>query len=667
MTTSHLPTGRIGPVALERIVDRGSTVIPTGWIRSRTRGVTPRSGPLLRSSPPLGGYAPILVMLASKCPDELAGRIVEHARAGRRIYILAHGEWGADELAKELASMRQALVYVRRADGPPASALLCADVERAVWYADGRWGMEPDQSQAECLRLAFLRLFWHHALDEGWNEGKGSFTFRAPRERPFDIPSLPPSAEVRLLEPSHPDATISSLKYPRVVVEPSGLIPDHVRELLVIPPSGENHESLREACLRQVQIGWIDVGLPPSAWTDDGAFVLLGEAAWRLRVRLNQTQASALRAKIPTDFEWNFQREVKLSALPGCDVWLAGRSTHSVPAPQQHLPEHDVPCLGLREALAASPRSWTEPDPLSLSARHTWRNIPPSLPAGGQVDPLAEAWRNADRQWESAISRVERELDGARSRIEGIGNRLAKFLGGSLLGLGSERDRLSATLADLKVVVPSKAESGAVAELVGRLDKVSLEVTDLAGGVAKSEREGDEAGQREEWEMRRAESKEKLVAKKAELTAREAEAGAVEAALKELAEIAEGSRDNDWNSKNLRLSDERKRLAKSIESTTAELKSLDHQLAEPFVPPAPKPAPSQGGKGGKGGAAFVPKAPEPAGTALRFPSESLPRVGSLHLHGKTRYLAIETWEELVTGEAEAARLKATLVAKELRQ
>lgn len=127
-------------------------------------------------------------------------------------------------------------------------------------------------------------------------------------------------------------------------------------------------------------------------------------------------------------------------------------------------------------------------------------------------------------------------------------------------------------------------------------------------------------------------------------------------------EIKSGQRkdesDSDWKARQRKLDDDLESVNREIARLNGSRSEHEQALKRPFTRRS-KPVNDAKRKGGKG---FVP-APPKGTPGLRVPTEALPSVGELLEAGSDRFLAIDTWEQIDKGRAEAARLKARLVAR----
>lgn len=671
MTTAKLPMGTIGPVSREKQIDRAGSMVATAWVKSgapfspETQGTGPsdfgRSGAENLGHPKAEG-GPVLVMLSEEPPPALRDWLLRQGVTGSRIYLLATPYWGSDQLARELCGSRNARILVRRTPGLPCSAIHGATGGDSIWpgptkSTGGGWCLRLDSAQSDALRQLFLRLFWHHAEDEAWTTGKAPWSFRAPMDRPFDVPPLPETSPVRLLEPYVKD--LRNLAGDIQFV-PTGDLPSVAPKQLIIPPSGSLHSELSGLASKGTSSSWTPLELPRAAWGNAGGFLAPATSQWVMDVRMNSVQLQALARSVPARHEWRFRQSFALAEIGRAEVWLPNEQKPRSPLVEQTLPLPDLKCPSIRECVAAEPESWSQADPLAMRVSYKWRNAPPELPKGSHVDPLIIRWQEVDKKWSSATDGLAKQLDGTKSLLNDIGSRFAAFLGAGLMGFGRSREDLANNLEELSKAVLSRLTRSEALERVERLKRVGEEIEKLSGRVSQSAEEGEEKRQRKEWDDRR----DKLQAERGTLDARLSEVDAETAALKLKNEGAGEAGAADLDARTKRFADDLKKLEQVMRGVQAEIAANLKHLEEPFkFVSSPKSAPPKS----SGQAKFVPTASLHSDAPIMLPDESIPNVGTLYLHQKVRYLAITRWEHLEEGENEAARLKAQLVAQEAHQ
>ena len=674
MTTPGVPVGPVGPVSREKKIDRKETMIPTAWVRSGnqvepvTQGIPTsdfqRSGAEDLGAPKSQG-GPVLVMLSEEPPPSLTAWLTRQVVTGSRVYLLVSPFWGTDSVSRELCNLRSARIMVRRTPGLPCSAIFGATGGDTIWpgptrSTGGGWRLRLDSAQSDALRQLFLRLFWHHAHDEAWTTGKGPWVFRALKERPFDVPPLPETSPLRLLEPFALD--LRNLPGEIQFVPGDGL-PASAPKQLFVPPSGSLHPELSALASKGTSVSWIPLDLPRAGWGPGGAVLEPATSQWIVQIQLNAGQLLALSKTVSGQPEWSFRQSSNLAAIAGAEVWLPTEQQPRKPMIEQPLLLPDVPCSSIRECVTSEPANWSPPDPLAMVVSYKWKNMPPVLPTGAQADPLVADWERADAQWRKVIEQLHAKLSEGESVLGKMQQSLSKWLGGNLLGFGQSKQQLAEGLEQCRQLKPSTTSRK---ELVAATDKVkdlASRIEKLAGDLSKSQREGEERQQREQWEAERNRDKQQLDEAKAKSEeARQNEGGLAEK-LAELDKTPENGRDGDWKPRRQKTHDELLKARSTLRGLESQVSSLEKKLDEPFVfkPVDSTTKPGAAPKGNK----FVPQSPnESSLTMPTFPSEELPSVGKLFVHQKQRFLTIADWEELEAGEREATRLKAKLVAKE---
>jgi hypothetical protein len=294
---------------------------------------------------------------------------------------------------------------------------------------------------------------------------------------------------------------------------------------------------------------------------------------------------------------------------------------------------------------------------------YKWRNVPPVLPNGAQSDPLVDAWERADAHWQENLKALEGKLRDGESLLGKMQQSLSKWLGRNLLGFGQSKEKIEKELEQCRQVKPSATSREELVAATDKLKDLASRIQTFAGDLSKSQREGEERRQREQWEAERGRIRQLLEEKKANLEeAQRNEVGLAEK-LGKLDKISEADRDEDWKPRRQKTDDELTKARSTLKGLENEVSSLQTKLNEQFVfkPLDGANQPSVSPKGTK----FVPQpSSDPAVAVPAFPSEALPSVGQLFIHQRQRYLAIANWGELDVGEREATRLKAKLVAKE---
>lgn len=647
-----------------RSVDRRDERLPTAWIRGADTQAPDTKTLVCDASAPIAwsdDAKVVIVMLSGRCAS--AERALDDALvAGARVYLIAPEGWGEGALKGPFARSPKAQALVRRVARTPATAVWTS--ERAwIWFGDNAaepaWRMRLDATQSAALRLACLRLFWHHGIDEGFNRD-GAIAFRACGERPFDVPEARDDAAVRITEgvlPRYeggPDAL--------VYTDSVSTLPTRAARVWC-PPSGADHQALAQLAERGAEVVWAPRALPRCFVGPTGAFVTPMSPRWSMTVKLSPDQAADLSAILRAPTEWRFQRNATLREIEaGTDlrVLLPGASDAAPLTVNETLVAADVRALTLRACDAAEPTSWPAPRPLTLMVNWRWEVIPPTLPKGSKDDPLVEAWRQLDRDFESR-SKTAREALARVRQQQSVLSRTFEALKGALLGFDRTQGGLERRLDELAENVPSKAgperARALVIELAEIEEGVATFVRDVDAAEQKAREDKERAEQRATFDRAREQNSRARGDRQAELDTRRKTLSSLDEKIEALskapdAETPEQAKDREVALKGHR--DDRQKVKKHVDLLVGQVRELDGSLAREFVfrPSVTKP-------GAGGGASFVPAAVK---SELHAPVVALPSVGRLVVVGKTRHLAITDWAHLDAAEQEATRLAASLVA-----
>lgn len=601
----------------------------------------------------------VLAMLSGACPS--AERAVRDAAArGARVYVLAHEAWGAGEVAL-FASAPKACVLVRRVARPPVTAI-CGSRHAWLWFGDDAaapaWRMALDLGQREAMRAAFLRMFWHDAIDEGMNRD-GVVAFGPCGARPFDVPEAPRGASVVIaagvhaLEEGAPDRL--------VYVDSMAMLPRKARRVWLSTPF-DHHERLAEMTRAGVEVVSDPRALPRCHVDREHGALMPRSARWSMTIRLDAAQREALAAILAGPASWRFRADIALGdieATPGARVQLPGSAQAAPLTGFEALRADDVRAESLRACATAAPTAWPTPHPLSLSVAWQWEVIPPGRPRNGKDAPLVESWRGFDDEYAKRVRRATESLAQVRDRQGPLAKTFAT-LKAALLGFERTRERLDAELARLAAEVPSRAGPERAGTLAMTLLRIEPEVSTLAADLDKAEREAREASERDEqraaFDRQREQDRRDRLEKSREFESKRTLRGEIEAKLAALGGAADGSSETaskDREAARKRLGDELSKMSRHIALLEGLLRDLDRALQREFVFQPTSAAPKKSGGG------FVPSA---APLGLHAPANALPSVGRLLVADARQFLAIARWSELDDGEREARRLNASLVA-----
>ena len=385
-----------------------------------------------------------------------------------------------------------------------------------------------------------------------------------------------------------------------------------------------------------------------------------GEIEWpvadfMLRIRLSPSQAhplhdSLLRAR-PTAI---LRKEAPLRTLSGA-VWLPNAAAAKPCIDEEEIKVGEVSCESLDEVSNKEPAKWPEAPPLVRKAVFTWTNVPAIPPAKAIRSGLYQQWEEADKSLSSRVNTCGDLLRSAGERSDQARSTLGRWFEG-VLGLDRKRRELLAEFESLAAVRLVGGSVDAARGFVARLETLEVGVQEYARGVDSDIVKADEQQQREQWEKDQAEHKKSLNEIDAKITAAKQRKTSIDEEIRE--GQRKGESESDWKARQRKLNDD-------LKSTNGEIARLNGSRSEPEQalkrPFSPKLRQGNDAKG-KGGKGFVPAPPKGSATP-RIPAEALPSLGELLEAGSDRFLAIETWEQLDAGRAEAARLKARLVAR----
>jgi hypothetical protein len=586
--------------------------------------------------------------------------LLAHAAAGARVYALVGPEWGKGQVDSQV--LQAPRVLIRRVAEVPASAVH-SGTEARLWIGGG-FILRLDPTQAEALRQTFLRLFWHEATEEAWSGGP-QFVWRPARERPFDVPEAPASASVGW-EPA--DARLSGDARGALTHVSGGLPPNGAPRRLWFPAGPEFHDRLAKLVQAGAEVVWADRELPDLQVNGDAGEVLLPGTRGRLRVRLTAQQAPEVARLLEAPPTWRFQTNVRLGEASHRDAqfWLPGESAARGLEAEQIVEVPDVPATSLRDVPTTEPASVPDPQPLALAVRYQWTVAPPRVPKEAGEDALVGRWRKLDEDWTARLAQVRKVLEAAEQNRKRIGDIFSRLFS-AMHGFKRTHSELLDRVGALEAKRPSAAGPTGARELLGDLEAIEDAARKHQADLEEAERKAREDEEREkqqaEWQRRVDDAKRELADRRQALETAESRLAAIAKELGDIEEAlksADGTAKKDLTAKGRKLSDDRDRANKEVARLRGVITSLEKQAAEPFEfrpPSAPKGRPAQ--PGGR----FVPSASS-ARPASHVPDEALPKVGSLRSHKGQRYLVIQTWAELDTGEQAAARLKAKLVAPE---
>ncbi len=679
-------TDLITTVLRERVISRDDVRFPTVWVREGNdspaaqestgsidaphEGDAPllRAGVLSTKSPQI--EAPIMVMVGNDTTPALASAL-PFALAGARVYIVAPRGWAP----KDRRWLRCEKVLVRWVTAVPVSGLLEA-ASAHLWVGatldQTPWRIALEADQRVAFRDLFLRLFWHDAVEEGWVED-GHLKGRPAQTRPFEVTLPPPSAPVSLVDQ---DTILTDLGEGSVGYFDGSVPLEGAWDGLWLRPGGLDHDLLEDL----VQAGTTVVGaehdLPELVTNgEDGTLLLPSDHDEVLRLRLSPEQSECAQQRLRGS-SWWFLTDARLGAYanPNTLLWLDGASEPSKVQPTQVVSLSALHPATLDEVRVATPETWPQPEPLALEVRYQWAVVPPVAPKGARVAPLVERWKAQDKQWATRCSRLTEALDEVLAHRDGL-LRAFDVLKSAVMGFRRTDDTLREKLDTLRSLVPSELRPAGARASFERLIALESDVLALRTDQEETERRAREeqarATQKAEWDDGVVKARKDLKRLEKERAALEKQLPQLEAELSTHQEALSEAKQDGVEKKTLRGLRARVNKAKDVlkraearhEHLRHEVAALRERLDETFVfvPPAPtlrRPKKKTQGK------RFVPATQ--TSEVPNVPDEALPSVGMLQVHKKQRYLVISRWSELEEAREEAARLGATLVAREVK-
>lgn len=642
------------PVAWECFADSTSNFVLNGpWMDPASAQV----GDLIRRV--LGDASqPSMFVLSDSAPGVFTRAMLDATVGDRRVYVLGPTGFGTGHRDPGLRDRASAFVLARRTSLPLLSAVVNCSTRRAVLcigaLATGapQWAIELDEGQSAGFVRVALHWFWHHAADEAWTEPKSpALTFQPPQDRPVDV--VPPTdGPVRLLR-RPVDSEVAPGDAVCVRSTCVGL-PQRARRLITTP-SGDGQADLAALVAAGSEVIGLAQVLPDLWVTPSEGKIEWPIADFMLRITLNSSQARTLHdALLQARPAAVLRREVPLRALSGA-VWLPNAASAKPCIDEAEIEVGEVPCESLDEVSNKEPGKWPDAPPLVRKAIFAWTNVPPTPPAKAVRSGLYQQWDEADKSLSLRVKTCSEQLKSAGERSDQARSTLGRWFEG-VLGLDRKRRELVAECESLAAVKLAGGSVDAARGFVARLETLEAGVQEYAGGVDSDIAKADEQQQREQWEKEQAEHRAQLD----EIDAKIAAAKQQKSSLDEESKDGQrkGESDSDWKARQRRLNDDLKTVASDIARLNGSRSQHEQALKRPFSPKSRhgNDAKRSSGKG------FVP-APAKASAGLRVPAEALPSVGELFEAGTERYLAIDTWEQHDPGRAEAARLKARLVAR----
>lgn len=605
--------------------------------------------------------SPALIILSEQVPA--TAKAARHViQSGERLYLLAPANWSNTQPPNWLAQAAPTQVLIRRVREAPVAAVL---LEQQGWAwtgpaGPGPWRLALNSSQIEALRLAFLRLYWDEADDEGWPE-HAQVVWRARGQAPFDIPKPAENAAVHLVR-----TAVAQPGYPGSQgcwYAPDFRLPEGPADRIWAPASGEVHETLSARLRSGSKVVWSNLKLP-LCWTGSQPAMMPQTEHWSLPLYLDKTQATALENLLRQPPRATFETDITLAAaehrvgLQGC-VWLPNTPQPQPLIKEQVLNAGTSQAPSLRAAPGVAPDNWPSPSVLALSATWHWKVLVPTLPKGAKPDPLIKRWKDIDSDYTKRTEGAFTTLAEVEKH-EGLLLRTYESLKSALLGFGRSRASLKMELESSSKIVLSdcsvdkaRQHAATLLELEERVKKLEVDVN---AAEARAYEKAERKRQEEEHQKKQKSARARLADLEKELAEEEERLQGVDQEFVKLAPMFKEMSRKDRKAAQKKLRNDQQRFSKRVRALEGKVEAEQAVCDKPFEfkPPHRKKA------GHHGLRSFVPKAPTKQ--HQNIPDEELPRTGELFLGGKSRFLAITHWEHLEHGEAEARRLGASLVA-----
>ncbi|MBK8259427.1 MAG: hypothetical protein IPK82_43075 [Polyangiaceae bacterium] len=675
--------GPIGKVHRSRVEPRGNVPI-CGWVHEQAgapalpvvKRVIPTSqitGRNVLSLVSPKDEAPTLLMLGTNPPAALLDTLAEQSGTTRRVYVLMSsdldlGGWADDPKNRQAFRLRGSNVLFHQAPEVPANAMLVGRGERGVLWL-GRQGKEQwvlplNNEQAQSLFEIFLHWFWSRSTHRAFSPAPLKFEKVPPQ--PFDTAN-PTNGPIQVLAPN---VSLSS-NGAHTLCLPHSLDSLSAARLILVGPSGHEHSTLKQLSSSGCLAVSNDAELPPFCLTSNGGHVSAFSSQIVLQVRLDDGQSQEFSALAHTAAQkacWRFHPASPLGELQHKEVWLAGAKAPELPAPEVDLPIAPAAVDTLKAAEDAEPLTWPKAPALALSVKYQWTILPPRAPQKTSDDKLVIQWQALDQQAKERLDLVAKSLDFTEKHASNV-LKLLSTLVAPFLGYERSRTEQKKKLEGLKKSPPSSLGPTQAVQFFRELRALEREATALDKQQRDEEhkelerlREEDE---RTQWQVEKNDNSELLERKKTERTQLAAEEtklkSQLEKAAADLKAAPDGPEKKDLYATTKKAEDDLKELKKKLQALDAEIRQLDEKVHKPFqFTPAKQQSTASPHHSKEKGPLFVP--PKDAAATEVIPGEALPAVGTLKLEGKQRFLIIKQWEDLPTGEAEATRLHARLVA-----
>lgn len=634
-----MKTGPIIGLRYETSIDRRQEVITETWVRQLTPASAPKPswfGAAVTLSK--AKASPVLLAMTTKVvPEDLKSLLKNHLETGGRAYLLTPPSFDPATELKSLTDLEKAQVLIRQL--PRASQAGYYHAEGGIWYAPlgnraARHHLRLTAEQAEEWRHLFLRSFWHEAEKEQ-HFAKGKWTpAEACWSRPADISrrdlaywqASPDDQEARQLVPQ------TEIAHCLQATKPGSA-------LLYTKPDFNAADLLQAAAAKGVQIFGLSPHLPECYLQGAGGWLICGEKE-PLILKLSHEQAQEARDLLALSQNQSYVRDRRLASLqkdfPDAEFLLPEakdweRITAAWPADKAkdlgRVTARNLPDLMRSEMRWEADDQKLRAPALALAAHFTWEVLPPAAPTKNE-DSLYEDWKQHTLACETLRLKLAKRTKDLVELNSGWDEEFPNaFEDYSALKISLGK------LADYEQSQLSKDETPKLRQSLMDHLQAWQEEADHARSLL------NHALQVQDWLVARKKHAERIKGIQATLLQKPLPKLDADASEEAKADFA----------------DRQKELAKLED----ELARLQKDLADKYrVPPADK----------SDHAELKAYRPLEKFSLKPTPSETLPAIGKLYA-GKVaggqlaRFLAIADWAHLESGQKEADRLKATLVAE----
>ena len=634
-----MKTGPIKALRYETTIDRRKQIIAEAWVRQPTPAHAAKPSWFGASViPSKAKVSPVLLAMTAKvAPEELKSILKAHLETGGRAYLLAPPSFEPATELRSLTDLEKSQVLIRQLPRAPQSGYCHA--EGGIWYAPlgdraARHHLRLTAEQAEEWRHLFLRSFWHEAEREQ-HFCKGKWTpAEACWNRPADISrrdlaywkASPDDQEARQLVPA---AEIAHRQQPTK----SG------SALLYTKPDFNAADLLQAAATKGIQIFGLSPLLPECYLQGAAGWLICGEKEPFI-LKLSREQAQEARDLLALSQNQAYVRDRNLASLqkdfPAAEFLLPEakdweRITAAWPADKAkdlgRVTARNLPDLMRSEMRWEADDQKLRAPALALAAHFTWEVVPPAAPTKNE-DSLYEDWKQHTLACETLRLKLAKRTKDLVERNSGWDEEFPNtFEDYSALKISL------GTLADYEQSQLSKDETPGLRQALMNHLQAWQEEANHARSLL------NHALLVQDWIKARKKHQSRITI--------------LEEKIAEAQSATHGDNANDDAKEN--LADRQKELTQ-LEGEHAR---LQQDLIDKYrVPPADKSEHAE----------LKAYRPLEKFSLKPTPSETLPAIGKLYA-GKgagvqlARFLAIADWAHLESGQKEADRLKATLVAE----